>query len=53
MYFGMSELHLSMDEYWLMPFSLLLDLRECYRQTQGLANPRREVSIDDLIPTGI
>ncbi len=36
-----------------MPIGLLLDLIECHKQYYGLAKPRREISIDDVIPFGI
>ena len=49
----MTWLHLSMDEVWLTPFGLLLDLCECHRQYIGQARPRRELSIDDIIPIDI
>jgi len=42
-----------MDEFWLMPFGLLLDLWECHKQYQGLAKPKREMFIDDIIPDEI
>ena len=53
LYYGISLLHLTMDEFWLMPFGLLLDLWECHKQYQGLAKPKREIFIDDIIPDGI
>lgn len=53
LYYGISVLHLTMDEFWLMPFGLLLDLWECHKQYQGLAKPKREIFIDDIIPDGI
>nr|DAZ21879.1 MAG TPA: hypothetical protein [Caudoviricetes sp.] len=36
-----------------MPFGLLLDLWECHKQFLGLAKPKRELCIDDVIPYGI
>ena len=36
-----------------MPFGLLLDLNECHKQYKGWAKPKREMSIDDIIPEGI
>lgn len=36
-----------------MPFGLLLDLFECHKQYHGIAKPKREVGIDDVIPVGI
>nr|DAF57823.1 MAG TPA: hypothetical protein [Siphoviridae sp. ctm8l1]DAP60736.1 MAG TPA: hypothetical protein [Caudoviricetes sp.]DAV25325.1 MAG TPA: hypothetical protein [Caudoviricetes sp.]DAX96491.1 MAG TPA: hypothetical protein [Caudoviricetes sp.]DAZ13215.1 MAG TPA: hypothetical protein [Caudoviricetes sp.] len=42
-----------MDEVWLMPFGLLLDLWECHKQWNGQAKPKCEHFIDDIIPDGI
>ena len=53
LWFGMAQLHLSIDELWLTPFGLLLDLWECHKQYHGLAKPKREMFIDDIIPFGI
>jgi hypothetical protein len=53
LYYGISQLHLSMEEVWLMPFGLLLDLWECHRQYTGQAKPKRNLFIDDIIPDGI
>lgn len=53
LYFALKHLHISQEEYWLMPFGLLLDLWECYRQEYGIAKPKRDVFIDDVIPLGI
>ncbi len=36
-----------------MPFGLLLDLWECHRQYNGIAKPKREITIDDVIPFGV
>lgn len=36
-----------------MPFGFILDLCECHRQYTGQAKPRRELSIDDIIPIDI
>lgn len=36
-----------------MPFGLLLDLFECHKQYHGIAKPKREDGIDDVIPVGI
>lgn len=36
-----------------MPFGLLLDLWECHKQFNGLAKPKKEHFIDDIIPYGI
>ena len=53
MYYGMALLGMSMDEGWLTPFGLLLDLWECHKQYNGQAKPKREYYIDDIIPAGI
>lgn len=42
-----------MDEVWLTPFGLLLDLWECHKQYNGMAHPKRQRSIDDIIPYGL
>lgn len=52
-YYGTSQLHLSSEEVWLTPFGFLLDLWECHRQFLGMAKPKRELSIDDIIPPGL
>jgi len=36
-----------------MPFGLLLDLSECHKQYNGMAKPKMEYTIDDVIPGGI
>jgi len=53
LYYGIAHLHLSQEEVWLMPFGLLLDLWECHKQYHGISKPRRELSIDEVIPFGI
>lgn len=37
----------------LLPFGLLLDLWECHKQFLGMAKPKRELFIDEIIPDGI
>lgn len=53
LYYGLAHLDLSQDEVWLMPFGLLLDLWECHRQYNGIAKPKRDLTIDDVIPFGV
>lgn len=53
LYIGLAHLNLTQTEVWLLPFGLLLDLVECWKQETGRAKPHREVSIDDIIPMGI
>lgn len=36
-----------------MPFGLLLDLWECHRQYNGITKPKRDLTIDDIIPYGV
>lgn len=52
-YYGTAQLHLSANEVWLLPFGFLLDLWECHRQFMGIAKPKREMFIDEVIPAGI
>lgn len=52
-YYGTAQLHLTADEVWFMPFGELLDLWECHKQFIGIAKPKRERFIDDVIPLGI
>lgn len=33
-----------------MPFGLLLDLIECHKQYAGISKPKKEITIDDVIP---
>ena len=49
----MAHLHMKQDEVWLTPFGLLLDLWECHKQYNGIAKPKREGFIDDIIPEGV
>ena len=36
-----------------MPFGLLLDLFECHKQYHGMAKPKREIDIDEIVPLGV
>jgi len=36
-----------------MPFGSLLDQWEAYKQFNGMAKPKREHFIDEIIPAGI
>jgi hypothetical protein len=47
------HLNRSEEETWLMPLGLLLDLWECHKQFLGMAKPKREHFIDEIIPDGI
>ena len=52
-YYGMAQLHLSSEEVWLMPFGFLMDLWECHKQFMGIAKPKREMDIDEVVPVEI
>ncbi|MEG0911917.1 MAG: hypothetical protein RSC58_10360 [Ruthenibacterium sp.] len=53
LYYGTVQLGFSQEETWLMPLGKLLDLWECHKQFLGLAKPKRELFIDEIIPFGI
>jgi hypothetical protein len=44
---------MSAEEFWLMPIGLFLDLWACHKQFLGMEKPKRNWSIDDIIPDGI
>jgi hypothetical protein len=50
LYYGTTQLGYSQIEVWLMPFGLLLDLWECHKQFTGISSPKKEITIDDVIP---
>ncbi|WP_205408695.1 hypothetical protein [Acetanaerobacterium elongatum] len=50
MYYGTVQLNCSELEVWLMPIGKLLDLWECHKQFWGISKPKRELSIDEIIP---
>ena len=52
-YYGTAQLHLVSEDVWLMPFGFLLDLWECHKQFMGIAKPKREADIDEVVPMGI
>jgi hypothetical protein len=49
-YFGKTQLRYEVEEIWLMPFGHLLDMITCHKQFMGIEKPKRELSIDDIIP---
>jgi hypothetical protein len=53
LYYGTVQLYRSEEETWLMPLGLLMDLWECHKQFLGISKPKRELTIDDVIPYGI
>ena len=52
-YYGTVQLRRTEEEVWLMPIGYLLDLWECHKQFLGIAKPKRELFIDEIIPDGI
>jgi hypothetical protein len=53
LYCGTVHLNRTEEEVWLMPLGYLLDLWECHRQFLGMAKPKREAFIDDVIPSDV
>ncbi|MEI3542041.1 MAG: hypothetical protein V8P98_04475 [Acutalibacteraceae bacterium] len=53
LYYGTVHLRRSEDEFWLMPIGLILDLWECHKQYCGMAKPKQEHFIDEIIPMGV
>jgi hypothetical protein len=49
-FYGVTLLHRSEQEVWLMPLGHLLDQWEVYRQFHGMAKERREYEIDEIVP---
>jgi hypothetical protein len=43
----------SETEVWLMPLGELLDQWEVYKQFHGMSKPKRNITIDDIIPVGL
>ncbi|MGO1368509.1 hypothetical protein [Senegalia sp. (in: firmicutes)] len=52
-YFGTAHLNRKEKEVWLMPMGYLMDLWECHKQFIGISKPKRDISIDDVIPYGL
>jgi len=52
-FYGTTLLGRAESEVWLMPIGHLLDQWEIYKQFNGLAKPKHEHYIDEVIPTGI
>ena len=52
-FYGVSLLHRTEQEVWLMPLGHLLDQWEVYKQFHGLAKPKREYGIDEIIQSGL
>jgi len=52
-YYGTVQMGMVAEEFWLCPLGLFLDLWECHKQFLGIAKPKVEAFIDDVIPDGI
>jgi len=50
LYFGKVQLGFDIEEVWLTPFGLLLDMITCHKQFLGIEKPKREYSLDDVLP---
>ncbi|NLI70639.1 MAG: hypothetical protein GX364_07235 [Firmicutes bacterium] len=53
LYFGTVHLNRTEEETWLTPVGFLLDLWECHRQFLRLAKPKRELFVDEIIPSDL
>ena len=53
LYYGTVQMGMSEDRFWLMPMGLFLDMWCCHKQWLGLEKPHKEISVDDIIPSGI
>jgi hypothetical protein len=53
LYFGTVQLNRSEPDVWLMPIGKLLDLWTCHKQFLGMEKPRRELTIDDVLPSDL
>jgi len=51
-YYGVTQLGRNEEDVWLMAIGDLLDQWEIHKQFIGMAKPKVEISIDDIIPTG-
>jgi len=53
LYYGVTQLCRTEVDVWLLPIGELLDQWEIHKQFNGMAKPKRELFIDDIIPDGI
>ena len=51
-YFGKTQLGYSVEETWLMAIGHLLDLMAAHKQFLGIEKPKRELTLDDILPIG-
>lgn len=52
-YYGVTQLHRTEREVWLMPIGHLLDQWEIHKQFTGISKPYEEKTIDDVLPIGM
>jgi hypothetical protein len=52
-YYGVTQLGRNEEDVWLMAIGDLLDQWEIHKQFIGMAKPKVELFIDDIIPIGI
>jgi len=43
-------MHMSDEQFWLMPLGLFLDIWACHKQFLGIEKPYKALSVDDVIP---
>lgn len=53
LYYGTVQLNRIETEVWLMPIGKLLDLWTCHKQFLGIEKPKREWTIDEVVPRNI
>jgi len=44
---------MSTEDFWLTPMGLFMDLWEVHKQFLGIAKPKTELFIDDVIGIGL
>ena len=50
LYYGTVQMCMGAEDFWLCPLGLFMDLWECHKQWHGLAKPKVELFIDDILP---
>ena len=52
-YYGTVHLNRSEEETWLLPIGQLMDFWEIHKQFLGLAKPKKDWTIDDIVPMDV
>jgi len=52
-YYGVTQLGRNEEDVWLMAIGDLLEQWEIHKQFIGIAKPKVELFIDDILPSGI